>query len=88
MSKNRKAALTLKAGGNLVLECMNTDKELWSSGTSGEDVRLKIQVPSFFIKIFILISSRRLYLRAQSFITTVNWKNHLNLILTIPTERW
>ena len=44
VSDNRKAALTIKTSGNLVLECMNTERELWSTGTSGKDVRLKIQV--------------------------------------------
>ena len=44
VSPNEKAALMIQMDGNLVLRCQTTDEELWTSGTCGEDVRLKIQV--------------------------------------------
>ena len=44
VSPNKKAALMLQKDGNLVLMCQTNNKELWTSGTCGEDVRLKIQV--------------------------------------------
>ena len=44
VSPNKKASLMLQKDGNLVLKCQTTDKELWTSGTSGVDVVLKAQV--------------------------------------------
>ena len=44
VSNNGKAALTMQTDGNLVLTCQTTEEELWSSGTSGVDLGLRIQV--------------------------------------------
>ena len=44
VSPNKKAWLEIQKDGNLVLMCQTNNNKLWSSGSCGEDVRLKIQV--------------------------------------------